>query len=241
MKLKDRIRQALQQELEPLGFRYLKSTGDFKRSINKETNVYVYYIPDCFDRGITHVTLLAGAEYRDIEDIIYKLNNTTSAKCGHFKLSCRLHWLMPKEEESEILYDISFRNEDSEDKCREKIEKLLYWMNTYLLPYIEKLSHRESAIEATLLLDRRFLINQEFVVPVMYCVWKHDKKAALDYLEEKRLGHLKYVKPGEWGTLERMKNGETIPPKDRPFYAIAYEEYVESAKKCREWIEAQDY
>ena len=38
-----------------------------------------------------------------------------------------------------------------------------------------------------------------------------------------------------------MKNGETIPPKDRPFYAIAYEEYVESAKKCREWIEAQDY
>lgn len=72
MKLKDRIRQALQQELEPLGFRYLKSTGDFKRSINKETNVYVYYVPDCFDRGITHVTLLAGAEYRDIEDIIYK-------------------------------------------------------------------------------------------------------------------------------------------------------------------------
>ena len=160
MKLKDRIRQALQQELEPLGFRYLKSTGDFKRSINKETNVYVYYVPDCFDRGITHVTLLAGAEYRDIEDIIYKLNNTTSAECGHFRFSCRLHWLMPKEEESEILYDISFRNEDSEDKYREKIEKLLYWMNTYLLPYIEKLSHRESAIEATILLDRRFLINQ---------------------------------------------------------------------------------
>ena len=77
MKLKDRIRQALQQELEPLGFRYLKSTGDFKRSINKETNVYVYYIPDCFDRGITHVTLLAGAEYRDIEDIIYNLNSAT--------------------------------------------------------------------------------------------------------------------------------------------------------------------
>lgn len=57
----------------------------------------------------------------------------------------------------------------------------------------------------------------------------------------KRLAHMKYVKPGEWDTLERMKNGETIPPKDRPFYAIAYEKYVESAKKCREWIEAQDY
>lgn len=63
---------------------------------------------------------------------------------------------MPKEEESEILYDISFRNEDSEDKYRKKIEKLLYWMNTYLLPYIEKLSHRESAIEATILLTADF-------------------------------------------------------------------------------------
>ncbi len=38
-----------------------------------------------------------------------------------------------------------------------------------------------------------------------------------------------------------MKAGESIFQNKRPFHAIAYEEYVESAKKCRERIESQNY
>ena len=75
----------------------------------------------------------------------------------------------------------------------------------------------------------------------MYCVWNHDKEAALNYLEEKRLRRLGLVEPEEWSVLERMKKGESINHNEMPFYAIAYEEYVEGAKKCREWIEAQNY
>ena len=47
--------------------------------------------------------------------------------------------------------------------------------------------------------------------------------------------------PQEWELMEHMKNGEEIENYDKPYHAILYEAYVESAKKCREWIEAQYY
>ena len=48
------------------------------------------------------------------------------------------------------------------------------------------------------------------------------------------------VTPQEWELLKRMKAGESIYQNEKPFYAIAYEEYVESAKKCREWIKSTE-
>ena len=230
----------IQMELEPLGYRYLKSARDFRRNIDKSTNVYVSYDPDCFHRGFTDVTLLARAEYRDIEDVIYELNGDTAEIYGRFGLVCRLQWLLPEEEENDILYDASFRDDDTEETYNAKLEKLITRMHTNLLPYIEKLSHRESAIEAAIFLDRRFLIREEFVVPVMYCAWRHDKKAALDYLEEKRLRRYNLVTPQEWELLKRMKNGEEIENRDKPFNAISYEKYMEGAEKFKEWMEAQD-
>lgn len=41
--------------------------------------------------------------------------------------------------------------------------------------------------------------------------------------------------------MEHMKNREEIGNCDKTCHAILYEAYVESAKKCREWIEAQYY
>lgn len=50
-----------------------------------------------------------------------------------------------------------------------------------------------------------------------------------------------FVTPQEWKLMEQMKNGEEIGNCDKTCHAILYEAYVESAKKCREWIEAQYY
>lgn len=49
------------------------------------------------------------------------------------------------------------------------------------------------------------------------------------------------VTPQEWELMEHMNNGEEIENCDKPYHAILYEAYAKSAKKCREWIEAQYY
>lgn len=47
MKLKEKIALALQKELEPLGYHYFKSTGYFKKKIDKNTFVSISYDPVC--------------------------------------------------------------------------------------------------------------------------------------------------------------------------------------------------
>ena len=72
----------------------------------------------------------------------------------------------------------------------------------------------------------------------MHCLWKHDKKAALDYLEEKRLRLLEWVEPWEWELMERFKNGERFGDK-KPVGAMNYENYMDFVAKFREWLNHQ--
>ena len=51
MKLKEKIALALQRELEPLGYHYFKSTGYFKKKIDKNTFVSISYDPVCSRGG----------------------------------------------------------------------------------------------------------------------------------------------------------------------------------------------
>ena len=236
MTIKDKIRIAIQAELEPLGFRYYKSTNVFKHRIDNSTTVELVYDADCFHSGFTDVTLLSGTSYRDIEEVLYKMTNRTVAKDGHFRLVGRLQWLMPEGESANL--DFSFRDNDDEDVNNKKLEKLLCRMNTYALPYIERLSHRDSAIEEAAVLDKKGLIFSEGVVPIMYCVWKRDKNAALEYLEEKRLRLLGRVKPEEWELLDRFKAGERFGEKN-PLYAHAYEKYMDFANMFEKWVEGR--
>ena len=238
MKLKERILLALQEELEPLGFRYVKSLSTFKRKIDRDATVELVYDADCFHHGFTDVTLLAGAEYRDIEEVQYKLTNKNAATAGHLGFVCRLQWLLPEGESAN--WDFSFRDSDSKEAIESKQGKLLQRMKTYLLPYIEQLSHKDSAIEATAMLDRMDLLFHEGLVPIMYCVWKHDKQAALDYLEEKRMRLLGRVKPEEWELVERFKSGERFGEKN-PFNALTYDEFMTFASRFKEWVQEQDY
>ncbi len=236
MILKERIQAAIQTELEPLGFHWLKSRTIFKRSVDRNTVVRILYDADCFHRGITDVTLCAGAEYRDIEGVLYMLTNESVRKRGHFGFVCRLQWLMPEEESAN--WDFCFMDTDDDTAFNKKLEKLLWRMKTYLLPYVEKLSDKDSAIVEAAKLDRRGLIFFEGVVPIMYCLWKHDKKAALDYLEEKRLRLLGWVEPWEWELLERYNNGERFG-EHNPMSAAIYEKYMNFVSKFKEWLKEQ--
>ena len=147
---------------------------------------------------------------------------------------------MPEDKPSP-LWDFVFRDDDTEEAVNQKLEEMAWCVRTYLIPFLERLSHRSSALEEAIALDRRFLVTNDYLVPVMYCIWKHDKKAALDYLEEKRQRKLALVEPGEWSRLERMKNGETLTQEEYPAYALLYEEYVEKSQKIKEWIWSQNY
>lgn len=239
MKLKEKIALALQKELEPLGYRYFKSTGYFKKKIDKNTFVSISYGPVCLRQGITEIFLRAEGEYRDIEEVLYKLTNSNVKRDHHLRIVCMIQWLLP-ENYWDVSPDFRFRDDDSEDTYNKKLEKLIWRMKTYLLPYAERVSNRDGALKETIALDFKCNIFREFIVPVMYCVWKHDKKAALDYLEAKRKFLFEHVKPEEWDRLERMKKGEFLGAL-RPHHAIYYEEYVEDSKKIREWIESQEY
>ena len=114
-------------------------------------------------------------------------------------------------------------------------------VRTYLIPYLERVSHRSSAFEEAIALDRSFMLSNQYLIPVMYCIWKHDKKSALDYLENRGLRLLALVEPEEWEWLERKKKGETLLPNEHPASALTYEYYIEGARKVREWIESQEY
>lgn len=234
MKIKDKIRTAIQKEIEPLGFHYVKSARGFERIIDKNTIVKIVYDADCFHPGFTDITLLSAAYYLDIEEVLYKLTDMTVNEEGHLGIICRLQWLIPEEESANL--DFCFRDSDNEETYYYKLHNLLWRMKTYTLEHINRLSQKDTAIKEAIWLDSKDLILAEGVVPVMYCIWKHDKKAALDYLEEKRLRLLGRVKPEEWELLERFKNGERFG-KHNPLNANIYDEYMTFSARFKEWVE----
>jgi len=250
MTWKEKIIQTLRNELEPLGFRYLKSMTDFRLTVDKNTTLYLGLVVDRYWRGTTDISLVPSANYRDIEEVVYQLFDISVAKYGRCRIGSRVEWLMPKEQ---YMYgDLDFRDCNDEKSNNKKMDMLLYRLKTYALPFLERLSHRESALEETISLDRKWHLFQEGIVPVMYCLWKHDKKSALDYLEEKRLRLLEMVEPWEWDLLERFKNGERfggveiiengiIYGGNDPGHAYDYDVFLGHAKKIKEWINNQTY
>ena len=240
MDIKERILATLKKEFEPLGYRYLKSQSTFKRKVDKDTIVYLYYDASRYHRGFTTVAFYANGEYRDLRKELQD-QCIIDVRYWHFGFCSRLEWLMPKDRPSSP-WDFVFRDDDTEEAVNQKLEEMAWCVRTYLIPFLERLSHRSSALEEAIALDQKFLLlGDMFLIPVMYCIWKHDKKAALDYLEEKRQRKLVLVEPGEWVRLERMKNGETFTQEEYPAYALLYEEYVEKSQKIKEWIWSQNY
>ena len=235
-KTKERIQLAIQSELEALGFRHLKSMADYRRIIDNKTTIYLGYYEDCFLRNLIEVNINPSANYRDVEEVQYMLMGYTVVRNGHFRLGSRLQWLIP--EGDNAYEDFCFRDSDSDEVINGKLEKLLWRIRTYVIPYLEKLADKDRAIVEITKLDRRGLIHFEGVVPIMHCLWKHDKKAALDYLEEKRLRLLEWVEPWEWELMERFKKGERFGDK-KPVHAMNYENYMDFVAKFREWLNHQ--
>ena len=239
MDIKEKVLINLKKELEPFGYRYLKSKSKFKRKVGKDIIVSLYYNASCSYRGYTTITFYARGTYLDLKK---ELQNQCfiDVEYWYFGFCSRLQWLMPKGRSSSP-WDFVFRDDDTEEAVNQKLEDMAWCVRTYLIPFLERLSHRSSALEEAIALDQRFLVTNDYLVPVMYCIWKHDKKAALDYLEEVGKRLLSLVEPGEWVRLERKKNGERLCQDDVPIHAIVYEKYIKGAQKVREWIESQNY
>ena len=239
MDIKEKVLINLKKELEPFGYRYLKSKSKFKRKVGKDIIVSLYYNASCSYRGYTTITFYARGIYLDLKK---ELQNQCliDVEYWYFGFCSRLQWLMPKGRSSSP-WDFVFRDDDTEEAVNQKLEEMAWCVRTYLIPFLERLSHRSSALEEAIALDQRFLVTNDYLVPVMYCIWKHDKKAALDYLEEVGKRLLSLVEPGEWVRLERKKNGERLCQDDVPIHAIVYEKYIKGAQKVREWIESQNY
>ena len=236
---KDRIQQALQGELEPLGFRYLKSKKEFHKNVNKDICVCIIYNAGCYHRGFTDVMVFLAVKYADIDRAIREIKDLEPIDYGPFSLRYRLQDLLPGGGAANSEY--IFLDTDSEEVFKQKLWTMLFHIKTYMLPYIEKLSHTDGALESAIELDRNEFVHPKCAVPIMYCVWRHDKKAAFEYLEKKRLQMYSRVTPQEWELRKRMKAGESICQNDKPFNAIFYEEFLESAEKFKEWMERQDY
>ena len=239
MNIKERILETLKKEVEPLNYRYTKSQNAFKLLSSKEIGVYLSCHIASYYRGITYVNLDAYIEFRDIKKSLKSQSIIENLEYWHLGISCRLQWMRPEVPGS--TWDFVFYDDDTEEIVNQKLEQIISCTRIYLIPYLEKFSHKDSALEETISLDKRFLVADDYLIPIMYCIWKHDKKAALDYLEERGMRLRKLVKPEEWDRLERTKKGEKFMQYERPINALAYEEYIEGSKKIREWIESQEY
>ena len=236
---KERILLALRGELEPLGFRYLKSKKEFRKKANKDICVCINYNAGCYHRGFIDVMISVCAKYADIDRAIREIKDLEPIDYGSFSLRCRLQHLLPGGDAGNPEY--YFQDTDSEEVNTQILTLLLFQARTYLIPYTEKLSYTGGALEVAIELDQEGMVHPRCAVPMMYCIWRHDKKAALDYLEEIRQRMYNLVTPQEWALMERMKNGEEVPRSNKPFNAIFYEEFLESAEKFKEWMERQDY
>ena len=238
MDIKERILETLKKELEPLGYRYIKSESKFKRNVSKDILVYLYYCASNYHRGYTTVTFYPNSRYWDIRRELQN-QSIIDIKYWYFGFCCRLQWMRP--DAPWTLWDFVFCVDDTEEIVSEKLKEMALCVRTYLIPYLERVSHRSSAFEEAIALDRSFMLSNQYLIPVMYCIWKHDKKSALDYLENRGLRLLALVEPEEWEWLERKKKGETLLKNEYPASALGYEDYIEGARKVREWIESQEY
>lgn len=240
MDIKERILDVLRNELEPFGYRYVKSQSEFKRKVDKDTIVYLYYNASQYHRGFTTVSFYANGDYRDLRRELHNQSIIDGVEYWHYGFCSRLEWLVSRTKPS-LPLDFVFCVNDTEEVVNDRLKSMAWYVRTYFLPFMERLSHRSSALEEAIILDRRFLIANDYLIPIMYAVWKHDKKAALDYLEETGHRLLSLLDPNEWDRLERMKKGEHIKQDERPIHAFVYEDYIKGAQKVREWIESQNY
>ena len=241
MNIKERILETLKKEFEPLGYRYLKSRSIFKRNVGKDIIVHLYYNASRFHREFTIVNFFLHGDFRDIKEVLHNQNIIDDIEYWYCGFACRLPWITPEKFESP-LWDFIFCDDDTEKVVEEKLKRMAHCVRTYAIPYLEKLSHKNSALEEAIKLDQKFLLlGDEYLIPIMYCIWKHDKKSALDYLEERGIRLWKLVEPEEWEWLERKKKGETLLKNEYPASALGYEDYIEGAKKVWEWIESQEY
>ena len=239
MDIKERILETLKKELEPLGYRYIKSESKFKRNVSKDILVYLYYCASNYHRGYTTVTFYPNSRYWDIRRELQN-QSIIDIKYWTFGFSCRLQWMRP--DAPWTPWDFVFCVDDTEEIVSEKLKEMAWCVRTYLIPYLERVSHRSSALEEAIALNRRFLLQNEYLIPVMSCVWKHDKKAAMDYLKDRGEQIRELAKPEEWEFLARMKKGETLMPDEHPMHALSYDRYINNeARKAREWIESQEY
>ncbi len=240
MNIRERILETLKKEVEPLNYRYTKSQNAFKLLSSKEIGVYLSCHIASYYRGITYVNLDAYIEFRDIKKSLKSQSIIEKLEYWHFCISCRLQWMRP--DAPWTPWDFVFCVDDTEEIVSEKLKEMAWCVRTYLIPYLERVSHRSSALEEAIALNRRFLLQNEYLIPVMYCVWKHDKKAAMDYLKDRGEQIRELAKPEEWEFLARMKKGETLMPDEHPMHALSYDRYINNeARKAREWIESQEY
>lgn len=239
--LKGQLIDSLNEKLAPLGFTFYKSKSYFKKCINLSTTIYFNLIINSHFRSF-NINIFVGANYRDIENALMELNvRTRPLQRGELLIGSLLHFLFPYRDFPLMDYDFSCLDSDAVNK--EKRQKIMRWVEMYALPYFNILCTPDLMIEDQIKRDKGGgIYNQdnENIVPVMYWVWKHDKQAALDYLEEKRLRLLKRVKTEEWELVERFKSGERFGEKN-PFNALTYNEFMTFSTRFKEWVEEQDY
>ena len=235
MEIKERIIEAVRNEVSREGFIYVKSQCDFKRKINANTTLYLGFIVGGRQDEVINISLHPSAVYHDIEEALFAIT-PLYRKQGHLSWGCRLQWILPEGESQPD--DYIFRARDDEKSLERRLNVLLVKIRDYALPFLEKLCNSDDSIREIQKFDLQKLYYFEGVVPIMYCLWKHNKMAALNYMEEKRLRLLGWVEPWEWELVERFKRGERFG-ENNPFHALNYEEYLAFIDRFKAWIEGQ--
>jgi len=239
--LKEQLIDSLNEKLSPLGFIYYKSRYYFKKRVNQNMTIFFNLVINSHVHSF-NINIFVGAYYRDLENALMELNvGPRPLQRGEVVIGSLLHSLFPYRDFP--LRDYTFSYHDSDAINKEKRQKIMGWVEEYVKPYFDVLCTPDFMIEDQIKRDKGGMIYNDFfenIVPIMYCVWKHDKQAALDYLEEKRLRLLKRVRPEEWALVERFKNGERFGEKN-PFNALTYNEFMTFSTRFKEWVQEQDY
>lgn len=160
MDIKERILNVLRNELEPFGYRYVKSESKFKRKVDKDTIVYLYYNAGRYHRGFTTVTFYINGDYRDLKKAMDDQCIIENTKYWHFHFGSRLQWLMP-EGSTYSIWDLAFHDNETEMVVDERLKIMALCIRTYAIPFMERLSHRNSAIEEAIALDKRCFIDKQ--------------------------------------------------------------------------------
>lgn len=225
--MKERLIEIFKNEFSQYGYKWLKSQNSFvkRHSSNTKTQIYISF------NGPNHkkyfiVGINLNAHYADFKAFCTKFfDHEQPYSIGRFMAGNVVG--------IDILDEYTFFQTDSEDRFLSKANAIKDAITKYGLPFLENMTNPDYVIQEL----KKWPMGPIYFgyLPIAYLVWKQDKNAALQCVDETLKLYKEDVPQEQWALVDEWKKGNRDIP--CPSDACIYEKYLEFAEKFRAYAD----